>query len=110
VQQFAEVIALLASRGLNIVLVVTPLEAECQQMVPGFKAHRDRLREVLGDRGVFLDYSDHPIARKSHYFYNCGHLNVAGAEAFSKAFVDDFRSASHRHASQDRAAAFEWPN
>jgi hypothetical protein len=92
VEQFAEVITLLAGKGLRITIVITPLEAECQQMVPGFKAHRERLRQVLGDRGAFLDYSEHPLARQSRYFYNCGHLNVAGAEAFSKAFVDDLRA------------------
>ncbi len=92
-QEFDAMIGQLIARGIEVVVVVTPVASECQATVPGFQAHRRRLREILGARGRFLDYSQHPIAADHRNFYNCGHLNVRGAEAFSRAFVQDLQAA-----------------
>lgn len=93
VADFAETLDALARTGAKLVVLVTPLAAECHHMAPRFAAHRAQLRELLGYRGLFLDYASHPIAHDSDNFYNCGHLNVGGAEAFSQVFVEDLRAA-----------------
>ena len=90
-ERFVETLELLRRRGLRPAVVVTPVQAGCQASVPGFAAHRRRLRELTAGRGLFLDYSLHPVAAAEESFYNCGHLNAVGAARFSRAFVVDLR-------------------
>lgn len=108
-REFAETLALLASRGLTIVLVVTPIESGCQRMVEHFAQHRDTLRTTLGNRGVFLDYSQHPIAGDIRYFYNCGHLNTLGAKEFSRVFATDLAAATNDPQLRRQPAAADTP-
>jgi hypothetical protein len=90
VSAFSETIALLNRHGKKVVVVVTPIQADCLAMVPSWDSHREKLRSLVHGENSFLDYGDHPIATKKSNFHNCGHLNVHGAESFSRAFVADF--------------------
>jgi hypothetical protein len=90
VPQFVEVIALLNRAGKHVTVVVTPFEEECQASLTYLDAHRAKLRSLVDADNAFLDYSRHPIAADEANFYNCGHLNRHGAEAFSRVFAADF--------------------
>ena len=87
--QFAELVSRFERKGTPVVVVVMPVDRECRSAVPDFDARKRRLSAMLGDRGTFLDYSDHPMASDRANFYDCGHLNARGAERFSEAFAND---------------------
>jgi hypothetical protein len=92
VPQFVEVIAMLNRAGKRVTVVLTPIEEDCLAALPYLDAHRDRLRSLVGaaEGNVFLDYTRHPIGGDKSSFYNCTHLNRAGAAAFSRVFAADF--------------------
>ena len=92
VRELTEAVALLNRSGKQVFVVITPLQASCLSGFPGYAAHREKLRSMLGEGVVFLDYTDDPIASDTANFHNCGHLNARGATAFAKLFARDFKA------------------
>jgi hypothetical protein len=89
VRDFTAAIALLNRAGKQVFVVITPLEAGCLGSFPSFDRHREKLRALVGEGNVFLDYTRDPIASDKVNFHNCGHLNAHGAEALSRTLAAD---------------------
>lgn len=86
---FQELTRSLRARGITPVVVVMPMHDTCSGAFPRYREHRVMLRALMGDSGVFLDYSQHAIGGDRTAFYNCGHLNRSGATRFSELLARD---------------------
>lgn len=78
---------------IKVIMVYAPEHIEGQEFV----SNRDEVMELFTQIAAqnklpFLDYSDDEICRSKEYFYNANHLNLKGAELFTRKLAYDIKS------------------
>jgi hypothetical protein len=79
-------------RGIKVILVASPEFIEGQRYVTNRKEIFAIFEAMSTKYGIpFLDYSNDSISYEAEYFYNSSHLNIKGAELFTRKFVQDLK-------------------
>ncbi|WP_339895272.1 hypothetical protein [uncultured Algibacter sp.] len=82
-EEIESIIKLMKKRGTNLTFFTAPY---CKDI-----ENRDRLRALKTRVPSLLDYVS-IFDDKEKYFYNCGHLNIEGAEEFTNILIKDIYS------------------
>ncbi len=93
VELFDNFLEFCKSQNIRVVLVYTPEYIENQSLT----INRDEIFKVYNDFAIkynltFLDYSKDTISLVKSNFYNSQHLNINGAELFTKKLASDLKN------------------
>lgn len=95
-EQFQEFILECKNKNIHLILVMPPQHIIGQNYVINRRKIINRFEQIANKNNLnFLDYSSDPICLDSNLFYNTSHLNIYGAQRFSKNFAIDFQDIIH---------------
>lgn len=79
-------------KNIQLLLANPPEYIEGRDFVKNRKEIFNLFKKIAQQNSIpFLDYSEHPMSKEKHYFYNSEHLNRRGAETFTTIFCEDLK-------------------
>jgi hypothetical protein len=86
---YVEQIKRLQSKGIKVIIILTPIYKKALAQATNFTHLIAVMNEISQKTGAdFLDFSNSNLTRQKKYFYNSNHLNLIGAQHFSKQLGD----------------------
>jgi hypothetical protein len=84
VSAYQSLVEKLNKKGRKAVFVLMPCHEEAMNHFVGYEKLRKAVYDLSATPNQYIDLSEDSISLDKKYFYNYTHLNVTGAEAFSK--------------------------
>lgn len=79
-------------KNIKVVLVYAPIYYELQKNTVNFTESESYYKDIAKKKGLlFLNYCNDTISFNKKYFYNVTHLNIKGAEIFTKKLSEDLK-------------------
>jgi hypothetical protein len=80
-------------QNINVILVYAPYHIDGQAFIENPQEMIDQYKAFAKKYGfLFLDFTQDPICYDRKYFYNTSHMNITGAELFTKKLCDKIKA------------------
>jgi hypothetical protein len=83
VNEFKRLINTVNQRHRKMVLILSPIQTEGQQLIAGLDSLKLLLNSLMKNGNIFIDGCTLELCKDKKYFYNNTHLNNIGASLFS---------------------------
>ena len=87
---FTDFLSHAQKEGIQVILVLAPIYFKAKDYIQNYEQFEFILEEFRHEYSLpLLRYDDIPICRDTSFFYNATHLNMKGAEIFSRQLASD---------------------
>jgi hypothetical protein len=80
----SKLISIASKKNIKVILIISPLYIKAQKHFSNYDHFKTTIKEFQNNGAIIYDFSNDSINFDKKYFYNNGHLNVIGANIFSK--------------------------
>ncbi|WP_125047620.1 hypothetical protein [Pontibacter arcticus] len=90
IERFRRVVQKINLKERKVILILAPIYIEGQKQITNLNQIREIYKSLAGAENIFMDFTESNICNRKELFYNNTHLNIAGADLFSKEFSEKF--------------------